>query len=114
MANRHTLPVTYLEGFKAWLVTDGWQVQEPKGDYEVLRATKNGRKYPLLVYRRHDTNGGKELVHYTVADRDMGVVMAFLKADTAKYVNGKNKELREYIDNKITGIREKLESEDTE
>ena len=85
MANRNTLAVNQLEDFKAWLVTDGWQIQEPKGDYEVLRATKNGRKHPLLVYYRHDTNGGKELVHYTVADRDMGVVGAYYKK---KYTEG--------------------------
>lgn len=79
MANRHIIAVNKLDDFKAWLGTDGWQIQEPKGDFEVLRATKDGRKHPLLVYYRHDTNGGKELVHYTVCDRDMGVVRAYLK-----------------------------------
>ncbi len=85
MANRNTLSVRTIDKFKHWLVADGWQIQEPKGDYEVLRATKEGRKHPLLVYYRHDTNGGEELVHYTVADRDMGVVRAFLKK---KYTEG--------------------------
>lgn len=79
MANRNALSVMKLDDFKSWLISDGWQIQEPKGDYEVLRATKEGRKHPLIVYYRHDTNGGKELVHYTVLDRDMGVVRAFLK-----------------------------------
>jgi hypothetical protein len=79
MANRNTLAVNQLEEFKAWLVKDGRKVQEPKGYYEVLRATKEGGKYPLIVYKRFDTNGVKELVHYTVLDRDMGVVRAFLK-----------------------------------
>lgn len=79
MANRHTLSVTKLEDFKAWLVSDGWYIQEPKGVYEVLRATKKSRKYPLIVYKRHDTKGGKELVHYTVADRDSGVVGAYIR-----------------------------------
>ena len=54
-------------------------MHNPKGYYEVLRATKDGKPLPLIVYKRHDTNRGKELVHYTVADRDMGVVRAFLK-----------------------------------
>lgn len=85
MANRNTLSVKAIDNFKSWLVADGWQIQEPKGDYEVLRATKEGRKHPLIVYYRHDTNGGKELVHYTVLDRDMGVVRAFLKK---KYTEG--------------------------
>ena len=79
MANRNTLSVNKVEKFKAYLVADGWQIQEPKGDYEVLRATKKSRKHPLIVYYRHDTSGGKELVHYTVLDRDEGVVRAFLK-----------------------------------
>ena len=80
MANRGTLSVIKFNDFKAWLVTDGWQIQVPRGFYEVLRATKEGRKHPLIVYWRHDTNGGKELVHYTVLDRDMGVVRAFLRS----------------------------------
>ncbi len=75
MANRHTLSVTSIDCFKDWLVADGWEIQEPKGFYEVLRATKEGRKHPLIVYFRYKTN----LVHYTVADRDMGAVRAFLK-----------------------------------
>lgn len=79
MANRNTLAVNQLEEFKVWLVKDGWNIQEPKGDYEVLRATKEGRKPPLIVYCRHDTNGGKDLIHYSLLDRDMGVVRAFLK-----------------------------------
>ena len=85
MANRNTLVVNQLEDFKAWLVTDGWQIQEPKGDYEVLRATKKGKRYPLIVYERLDTNGGKDLVHYTLLDRDVSVVFAFLKK---KYTEG--------------------------
>ena len=79
MANRHTLAVTKLDDFKSWLVSDGWQIQEPKGFYEALRATKEGKKHPLIVYWRHDTNGGKELVHYTVADRDSGVIGAYIR-----------------------------------
>ena len=79
MANRNTLSVMKLDDFRSWLVADGWQIQVPRGFYEVLRATKEGRKHPLIVYWRHDTNGGKKLVHYTVLDRDMGVVRAFLK-----------------------------------
>ena len=79
MANRNTLAVTKLDDFKAWLISDGWQIQEPKGYYEILRATKEGRKHPLIVYWRHDTNCGKELVHYTVADRDCGVVGAYIR-----------------------------------
>lgn len=79
MANRHTLYVNKIDDFKEWLIKDGWQTQETKGFYEVLRAIKESKKHPLIVYYRHDTNKGKDLVHYTVADRDMGVVRAYLK-----------------------------------
>jgi hypothetical protein len=79
MANRHTLSVTKIDCFKDYLEFDGWNIQEPKGYYEVLRATKDGRKHPLIVYFRHNNSRGGNLSHYTVADRDMGVVRAFLK-----------------------------------
>lgn len=79
MANRNTLSVDGLEDFKKWLITDGWKIQEPKGDYEVLRAVKEGKKHPLIVYKKDNTNSGTKLVHYTVCDRDVGVVRAYLR-----------------------------------
>lgn len=48
MANRNTLHVKKLDAFKEWLTLDGWEIKQPKGDYEVLRAVKAGRK-PLLI-----------------------------------------------------------------
>ena len=79
MANRNTLSVKRLDEFKEWLEENGWQVQETKGFYEALRAVKENRKHPLIVYWRHDTNNGNELVHYTVLDRDMGIIRQFLR-----------------------------------
>lgn len=79
MADRHTLAVSQLDDFKKWLEIDGWVIQKPKGFWEVLRAIKADRKSPLILYRRTATNKGFSLVHYTVKDRDMGVVCAFLK-----------------------------------
>lgn len=80
MANRNTLSVNKLEDFKEWLISDGWRLHRTKGVYEVLRATKDGKPLPLIVYRRNDTNNGGTLVHYTFADRDCGVLRAYLKA----------------------------------
>ena len=80
MANRNTLSVNKIDEFKSWLEKDGWQLQKNKGLYEVFRAVKQGRKHPLIVYFRHDTNNGTKLVHYTVLDRDIGVVKAFLRS----------------------------------
>ena len=74
MANRHTLHISKLEDFKKWLVKDGWEIEEPKGIYEVLRARKAGKKNPLIVYTKADA---KE--HLSLMDRDSGVVGAFLR-----------------------------------
>lgn len=74
MANRHTLHISKLEDFKKWLVKDGWEIEEPKGIWEVLRARKFGRNNPLIVYRKADA---KE--HLSLMDRDSDVVGAFLR-----------------------------------
>ena len=74
MANRHTLHISKLEDFKEWLVKDGWEIEEPKGIWEVLRARKSGRQNPLIVYRKADA---KE--NLSIMDRDSGVVGAFLR-----------------------------------
>lgn len=78
MANRNTLAVTQLDNFKSWLIQDGWAIQEVKGKYEALRATKKGRKNPLIIYERLSTYCGQSLVHLTVLDRDMSIVRQFL------------------------------------
>lgn len=74
MANRHTLHISKLDSFKEWLAKDGWEIEEPKGVWEVLRARKFGRNNPLIVYRKADA---KE--HLSLMDRDSGVVGAFLR-----------------------------------
>lgn len=74
MANRSTLHISKLEAFKEWLIKDGWEIEEPKGFYEVLRARKKGRENPLIVYKKLEA---KE--HLSLLDRDTGVVYAFLK-----------------------------------
>ena len=74
MADRHRLHKNKLENFKQWLIGDGWEIEAPKGDYEVLRARKQGRKNPLIVYTKMDA---KE--HLSVMGRDTGVLGAFLK-----------------------------------
>ena len=74
MANRYMLHISKLEDFKDWLVKDGWEIEQPKGTYEVLRARKSGRKNPLIVYTKADA---KE--HLSLMDRDSGVVGAFLR-----------------------------------
>jgi len=73
MANRSTLHKSHLNDFKAWLILDGWTICEPKGCYEVCRATKPG-KHTLIVWRRH---GGD---HYTVSDKFVGIIRQFTRS----------------------------------
>lgn len=80
MANRHTLSVNKLPDFKSWLSDNGWQIHETKGVWEVLRATKKGRKRPLILYQRAWNDNGTELVHLSVLDRDMGIVRGYLQS----------------------------------
>lgn len=74
MANRYTLHKNSLEDFQKWLVAAGWEIEKPKGIFEVLRARKAGRPQPLIVYTKAYA---KE--HLTVMSRDIGVVRAFLR-----------------------------------
>lgn len=74
MANRHTLHINKLDSFKKWLVKDGWELLPLSNNhYEVLRAKKGGKQYPLIIY------SGKSSEHLSLADRDMSVVGAFLR-----------------------------------
>ena len=74
MADRSRLHITKLEDFKEWLIKDGWVIEEPKGTWEVLRARKEGRRNPLIIYCKMNA---KE--HLSVMDRDRGVIGAFLR-----------------------------------
>lgn len=74
MAKRNVLHKNLFEDFQKWLVANGWEIEKPKGTYEVLRARKDGRPQPLIVYMKADA---KE--HLTVMDRDFEIVRAFLR-----------------------------------
>lgn len=72
MATRNLLHKSHLEAFKEWLITSGWRIHEPRGFYEVLRASY-GTKW-LIVYRKADV---KE--HYSVRDVDVQTVIRFFR-----------------------------------
>ena len=80
MANRHILSPTRLGELETYLLSNGYTVKAPKGDYEVLRATKTGRKHPLIVYTKSSYKREKELVHLTVLDRDYNVIRNFINS----------------------------------
>lgn len=102
MADRRRLHISKLEDFKEWLIKDGWNIEEPKGTWEVLRARKSGRKNPLIVYTKKDA---KE--HLSVMDRDSGVIGAYLrdskktKTNADKIRSMSDEELAEWL-TKIT------------
>lgn len=77
MAQRCLLHISKLEAFSEWLEKDGWQICDTKGFYEVLRAKKEKRW--LIVYRKLDV---KE--HYSILDKDYGIVRSFLKSQKVK------------------------------
>lgn len=74
MATRALLHKNKLNTLKYWLVRNGWKVHEPKGEYEVLRATRKKRLHPLIVY---DKLNSKE--HLSVQDRDVAVIKQFIR-----------------------------------
>ena len=79
MANRNILSVNELPRFKEYLIRNAWKILQSKGNCDVLRATKEGRRHPLIVYRRDSTNAGNAPIHLTLLDSDMGIVREFLK-----------------------------------
>ena len=74
MANRHLLEFNKLEDFKNWLIENDWQIEKPKGNYEVLRARKDTERLPLIVYKK-DKDG---LIHLSVSDWNTKYVYEFI------------------------------------
>lgn len=56
MKNRTTVHHGMLTDLALYLKQSGWTLEEPNGEYEVLRARKPGYPRPLLVHDR--TSGG--------------------------------------------------------
>lgn len=90
MANRHLLAVNKLEDFKNWLIENDWQIEKPKGKYEVLRARKSTEKLPLIVYKK-DKDG---LVHLSVSDWNTKYVYEFINNNKSN----KQTELKSQLD----------------
>ena len=92
MANRHLLAINKLEDFRNWLLKNGWQIEETKGKYEVLRARKSTEKLPLIVYKK-DKDG---LIHLSVSDWNTKYV--------ADFINSKK-------DNKSNNLQQQLDQQ---
>lgn len=68
MKNRITVRHGMLADLKEYLTKSGWKLEEPVGQYEVLRARRPGYTRPLLVHDR--TSGG---CGYSIDERDIKV-----------------------------------------
>lgn len=68
MKNRTAVHHGLLTDLALYLKRSGWTLEMPKGEYEVLRARKNGYPRPLLIHDR--TSGG---CGYSIDERDIKV-----------------------------------------
>lgn len=72
MAHRHTLHISHLPRFKAWLQDRGWEfLPLSKHGYEVLRA-RNGKR-TLIIYKKLNAQE-----HLSYMDRDWQLIQDFL------------------------------------
>lgn len=68
MKNRTTVKHGMLPDLIEYLKQSGWTIEEPKGEYEVLRARRPGYPRPLLIHDRSSGGCG-----YSIDERDMKV-----------------------------------------
>lgn len=74
MKNRTTVEHGMLPDLKSYLLRSGWALEEPIGEYEVLRARKKDYPRPLLIHDRSTGGCG-----YSVDERDMKVYVGWKK-----------------------------------
>ena len=73
MADRHTLHFNKLDSFKKWLIKNDWEMKPlSKSQYEVLRATKNGKW--VIVYVKDEATE-----HYSLTENSISVVNQWLR-----------------------------------
>ena len=72
--SRNALHISKLEEFTNFCLADGWLMETPKGDYEILRMVKDGKQGPLLV---HKSAVNKE--HYTIHGHSYYMFFEFQK-----------------------------------
>lgn len=68
MKNRVTVRHGMLPDLEAYLKQSGWKLEDPVGEYEVLRARNPNYPRPLLVHNRAERGAG-----YSVDERDLKV-----------------------------------------
>lgn len=67
MAHRHLLLDSRINEFAKCLVDQGWKIQDPKGDYEALRATH--REHPaIVIFWRRQKHSRARKAYCTIRD----------------------------------------------
>jgi len=75
MANRSTLAFTKLEDFKAWLISNGCELLDPKGFYEVIRWKSNVKNESMpIIFRKSDAK-----MHFSCNEVAASYVRAWLR-----------------------------------
>lgn len=73
MARRNLIHRKHLSLLRVYFRNDGWTLLEPKGFWEVFRATRSDYKRPVIVYKSLNSE------HFTIDDRDFRIFSRFLK-----------------------------------
>ena len=76
MAERCLLHQSKIELLKWWLCSNGYELQDTKGFYEVLRARKG--KETVIIFRQSDKHE-----HFTVQQKDYRLIRQFVKETKA-------------------------------
>ena len=78
MRNRNRLSVTKLDDFVDWCVSEGWESEPVKGDWEVARLKRDAKR--AFVWKRASNLAGTALQHLTM-DRYADVLFMQWKRD---------------------------------
>ena len=82
MKNRITVRHGMLGDLIQYLKQSGWTIEEPVGEYEVLRARKKGYPRPLLVHQRKGRECG-----FSIDERDMKVYQGWQRSRRRRGLN---------------------------
>ena len=72
MARRNLIHRKHLSLLRVYFRKEGWTLSDPKGEWEVFRATHPDYKRPVIVYKSFNPQ------HFTIDDRDVKIFRAFL------------------------------------
>lgn len=73
MARRNLIHRKHLSLLRVYFRKAGWTLLEPKGLWEVFRASSPNRRRPVIVYRSFNSE------HFTIDDRDSRIFTEFLR-----------------------------------